>query len=168
MRRAIVYLRVPTTRNGAPEEEPIYWDQKKEQKLWRLVRESDRDLDWPALAEQFGVPLTYLQQQAAWLYEKEMRLLQRKMAQIQVQSAKSALNPPAPNSFGSRPGTGSNADPRSSPPLLQSPDSLPSTNVRARRLLSATKDASEEDERCESLGAFLPDDGDDENEPGHT
>lgn len=83
MPRAVVYLRVPQPRNGRRNPPVVQWSTAKERELWSLLGTSS-DVDWRSLASHFGVSVIYLLQQAAWLYEKELKLLRQKMSQINV------------------------------------------------------------------------------------
>ncbi|KAG8534136.1 uncharacterized protein KY384_000980 [Bacidia gigantensis] len=77
----------------------VTWDAEKDQKLWDVLARSSakaQDLDWNALAEKFDVTLSFLSQQAAWLYE-------RQLAQVRAQLRK--VN--KPSSTGTSPTPGS-------------------------------------------------------------
>lgn len=86
MKRA-VYIKIPVNRAGFVNPVNVNWSEEKEQRLWKVLSKSKRsEVDWNSLSEQFGVSVSFLQQQAYWLYEHELEQLKSEI-QKGVQSA---------------------------------------------------------------------------------
>lgn len=82
MPRVVVYLRFPRNRNGFRDPAPVEWDAKKEKELWGMLKGTSTDLEWHKLAKHFDVSVVYILQQAAWLYEKELSLLRKRISRL--------------------------------------------------------------------------------------
>jgi len=125
--RAVVYLRFPRNRDGVADPPPVHWNAAKERELWALLRATSTDLEWRRLAEHFDVPVVHILQQAAWLYEKELGSLRRRMSRI------------APSRAGTvAPGTGTRAGFRAGTPSGTGSGSLPGAHGNLPRTMSGT------------------------------
>ncbi|OQE29533.1 hypothetical protein PENSTE_c002G01536 [Penicillium steckii] len=96
----VVLVRLPFPRGDFQDPLSVDWDARKERALWDLISRPSKDgLDWNELSEKFGVTLPFLQQQVAWLYERQLtqaRAQMRKAPQhLQLHSNSSS---PAPGS----------------------------------------------------------------------
>lgn len=62
----------------------VSWDIAKDRQLWKIVSKAtdSRDLDWADLSERFQVPLQFLLQQAAWLYERHFAQMKAQMKKL--------------------------------------------------------------------------------------
>jgi hypothetical protein len=70
-------IRLPFPRGAFVDPPQVEWDEDKDKKLWRLIAakpgSSGQGIDWAAQADDFGVSEAFLMQQAAWLYERQLR-----------------------------------------------------------------------------------------------
>lgn len=67
-----VVIRIPTKRpKGFAEPPSIVWTDEMEHKLWQYM--SQKKTDWTAIAEQLGVPTSYIVRHAAFIYETQLR-----------------------------------------------------------------------------------------------
>lgn len=82
MPRIVVYLRFPRNRNGFNDPVPVEWDAGKEKELWAMLKDTITDLEWHNLAKHFDVSVVYILQQAAWLYEKELSILRKRISRL--------------------------------------------------------------------------------------
>ena len=87
--RYTVFLRFPFPRNGFHDPPPVDWDATKDKALWKVISKvsSSGDVQWEEIAARFDVDLSFLLQQAAWLYE-------RHFAGMKAQMQKLAAGPP--------------------------------------------------------------------------
>lgn len=148
-----MYVRFPYPRGGLEDPPIVNWDEDKERELWALLKAPSNKVEWAALAKKFDAPVVYILQQAAWLYEKELKTLRHRMTQIRTQVT-SESNQPSRQS--------------SAPPIdyettevSRSLDSLSSEEMTpARRLMSASQmpdvNQSNESSLDESTEAFVP------------
>lgn len=97
MPRTVVYLRFDRPRNGFVDPKPVDWSNRKENELRAILRDTSGNLDWEKIAQHFNVPTSYVLQQAAWLYEKELHLVKRRMSQF---AQGSHLEPRGPRGSG--------------------------------------------------------------------
>lgn len=71
-----IYLKIPVNRNGFQDPPKIQWSSSKESELWEVITTSKRnEIDWNKLSLKFQVPVTFLQQQAYWIYERQLEQL---------------------------------------------------------------------------------------------
>ncbi|KAK6429345.1 hypothetical protein LTR95_014506 [Oleoguttula sp. CCFEE 5521] len=77
-------LRCPFPRNGFQDPEPVSWDGTKDKALWKIISKTSnsKDIDWEATAERFEVDLSFLMQQAAWLYEQHFEGMKTQMRRL--------------------------------------------------------------------------------------
>jgi hypothetical protein len=70
-------IRLPFPRGAFIDPPQVEWDEDKDKKLWRLIAakpgSGGQGIDWAAQADDFGVTEAFLMQQAAWLYERQLR-----------------------------------------------------------------------------------------------
>lgn len=158
MPRAVVYLRLPHPRNGRKNPPVVQWSTAKERELWAMLR-SSTDVDWRSLASHFGVSVVYVLQQAAWLYEKELKLLRKKMSQINVVTDvdETSAQRPSPTTMHD---SGRSRDIASL--------SSSSSHTRSRPLLSTSRHIDSEESLSSlsmrsSFEGFLPQQWDDSN-----
>ncbi|TQS36295.1 hypothetical protein Golomagni_03260 [Golovinomyces magnicellulatus] len=76
-----VFIRLPFPRGGFVDPPPVDWNAAKDKQLLKILSNTSRksDIDWNKLASKFEVPLTFLLQQTACLYELK---IQQMKAQI--------------------------------------------------------------------------------------
>lgn len=94
-----VFIRLPFPRNGFEDPPPVDWTSTKDRQLWKLISSASnsKDLDWEAMSERFDVPLAFLLQQAAWLYERHFEGMRAQMKRLgAASSATSAAPSPRP------------------------------------------------------------------------
>ncbi|CCH40489.1 Zinc finger and BTB domain-containing protein 20 [Wickerhamomyces ciferrii] len=91
-----VYIKIPRNRDGFVDPPSIRWSEDKERKLWKVLSKSKRN-DLDCESEQFGVPISFLQQQAYWLYESELEQLKNEMQRGQT-AGTSSKEPSPPKS----------------------------------------------------------------------
>lgn len=118
------------------------WDQASEERLWKLLKESSTEIDWTEVAARFNVSVLYILQQAAWLYEKELRLLRERMTLIN-------LPKPTPH-----------VTPQKLEQPLQAAGSLSSNSLHEadfsnRRLLSQSRFADSDSDSASSMEGFV-------------
>ena len=83
------------------------WNSTKDRQLWKLLSSASnsKDLDWEAMSERFDVPLSFLLQQAAWLYERHFEGMRAQMKRLGAGA--SAAPSPRPEQQGEGSGMGS-------------------------------------------------------------
>lgn len=79
-----VFVRLPFQRNGFEDPLPVNWNSTKDRQLWKLISSASnsKDLDWESMSERFDVPLSFLLQQAAWLYERHFEGMRAQMKRL--------------------------------------------------------------------------------------
>ncbi|KAF2723596.1 hypothetical protein K431DRAFT_301504 [Polychaeton citri CBS 116435] len=79
-----VVVRLPFKRGDFQDPPPIDWDTGKDKALWKLISRTSnsRDLNWDDIAARFDVDLTFLLQQAAWLYERHFASMKAQMRKV--------------------------------------------------------------------------------------
>jgi len=93
-----VFIRLPFNRGDFVDPPPVAWSATKERALWDIISRQPKgnEIDWHALAEKFQVSQTFLLQQAAWLYERQLSQVRAQMRR--VGNRQSATPSPAPGS----------------------------------------------------------------------
>ncbi|CAI7590626.1 unnamed protein product [Penicillium manginii] len=93
-----VLIRLPFPRGDFHDPPSVDWDAKKERALWDLISRPSKDgLDCES--ERFGVTLQFLQQQVAWLYERQLTQARAQMRKAPQQLQSHSNSPsPAPGS----------------------------------------------------------------------
>lgn len=114
-KRMVVYLRFPFTRNGFQDPPSTDWDSSKEKALWEYLSKSssEKEVDWEYLANKFNVPVAFILQQAAYLYEKELELVRAQMQRVKLGSPGA---PPVNNSKGAASGSDDSSNAPPDPP----------------------------------------------------
>ncbi|KAK3710221.1 hypothetical protein LTR37_010442 [Vermiconidia calcicola] len=85
-----VFIRLPFQRGDFQDPPQVQWDSTKDKALWKAVSAistSKQDPDWDAISLRFNVPLPFLLQQAAWLYERHLEGMRKQMAKLGVAGA---------------------------------------------------------------------------------
>lgn len=90
-----VIIRLPFPRNSFEDPPPVEWDAAKDRALWKLISKASnsRDLDWEEIAGRFDVGLSFLLQQAAWLYERHFEGMRKQMLKLGSQAPSQAPSP---------------------------------------------------------------------------
>ncbi|RKF65133.1 Autophagy-related protein 29 [Erysiphe neolycopersici] len=80
----IVFIRVPFPRGSFVDPPFVDWDASKDKNLWKILSNTSKnsDIDWNKLATKFDVPLTFLLQQIACLYERQMQQVQAQIRKV--------------------------------------------------------------------------------------
>ncbi|POS83394.1 hypothetical protein EPUL_003074 [Erysiphe pulchra] len=80
----IVFIRVPFPRGSFVDPPFVDWDASKDKHLWKILSNTSKnsDIDWNKLATKFDVPLTFLLQQIACLYERQMQQVQAQIRKV--------------------------------------------------------------------------------------
>ncbi|OKL62775.1 hypothetical protein UA08_01855 [Talaromyces atroroseus] len=100
-----VFVRLPFPRGDFIDPPPANWDAVKDRALWGILSRPSKgdDIDWKAIADDFNVTLSFLLQQAAWLYDRQLSQVRAQMRK--VGNTQSQFPPPAPG-LGSVSGSG--------------------------------------------------------------
>ncbi|MCJ1473488.1 hypothetical protein MMC13_002139 [Lambiella insularis] len=124
-----VFVRVPFPRDDFVDPPAVQWNASKDQALWKILSSSSRDteIDWNILADRFEVTLSFLLQQAAWLYEKQLFQVREQLRKVNKPT--SARSSPAPDSISGSTNAGGYAMRRGGSGGSRVPSSL---SVRAR------------------------------------
>ena len=79
-----VFIRLPFCRGEFEDPPPVRWDSAKDKQLWKLISNSSNssNLDWQSMSTRFDVPLAFLLQQAAWLYERHFEGMRAQMKKL--------------------------------------------------------------------------------------
>ncbi|CCU76921.1 Autophagy-related protein 29 [Blumeria hordei DH14] len=82
----IVFIRLPFPRKDFVDPPPVDWDAVKDKQLWKIISNASKvsAIDWNELAAEFRVPLPFLLQQVAWLYERQMQQVQAQMRKARL------------------------------------------------------------------------------------
>ncbi|KAK5197538.1 hypothetical protein LTR96_000121 [Exophiala xenobiotica] len=93
-----VFIRLPFNRGEFVDPPPVAWSAVKESALWNIISRQAKgnEIDWRSLSEQFEVSQSFLLQQAAWLYERQLSQVRAQMRR--VGSRQSATPSPIPGS----------------------------------------------------------------------
>ncbi|CRG82795.1 Autophagy-related protein 29 [Talaromyces islandicus] len=91
-----VFVRLPFPRGDFIDPPPPDWNPVKDRALWEILSRPAKgdDIDWKAIADEFNVTLSFLLQQAAWLYDRQLsqvRAQMRKVGNTQAASPSPAL-----------------------------------------------------------------------------
>ncbi|KAI1607932.1 hypothetical protein EDD37DRAFT_7048 [Exophiala viscosa] len=154
-----VFIRLPFNRGDFIDPPPVAWSAAKESALWNIISRQAKgnEPDWRALSEQFEVSQSFLLQQAAWLYERQLSQVRAQMRR--VGSRQSATPSPIPGSATAsmvggqamkRAGSGGSRVPSRlstqalGSPVIASGDSTPNTpaNKRSSMTFRSTSGAS--------------------------
>ena len=98
-----VFIRLPFNRADFVDPPPVSWSAAKERALWEVISRQGQgkgnEIDWSALAVQFEVTQSFILQQAAWLYERQLSQVRAQLRK--VGNRQSATPSPAPSSVNS-------------------------------------------------------------------
>ncbi|KAI6245543.1 Autophagy-related protein 29 [Erysiphe necator] len=80
----IVFIRVPFPRSDFVDPPFVDWDAAKDKQLWKILSNTSKNsnIDWNKLAMKFDVPLTFLLQQIACLYEQQMQQVKAQIRKV--------------------------------------------------------------------------------------
>ncbi len=96
-----VFIRLPFDRGDFVDPRPVAWSAAKERALWDIISRQGQgkgnEIDWHALAIQFEVTQSFILQQAAWLYERQLSHVRAQLKR--VSNRQSATPSPAPGSM---------------------------------------------------------------------
>lgn len=88
-----VFVRLPFPRNDFQDPPLVDWDAAKDEELWKIISASSgKELNWKEMSLDFQVPLPFLLQQAAWLYERRFESMKAQMKRFGV-SGMASPNP---------------------------------------------------------------------------
>jgi hypothetical protein len=89
-----LFIRLPFRRGDFQDPPPISWDAARDRQLWKCISSgTSKDLNWEALSEKFDVPLTFLLQQAAWLYERHFEGMKKGMMKLGAGAGSGVASP---------------------------------------------------------------------------
>lgn len=95
-----VFVKLPFNRGDFIDPPPVAWSAAKERALWDFISRQGQgkgnEIDWNALAAQFEVTQSFLLQQAAWLYERQLSQVRAQLKKVGTRQ--SATASPAPGS----------------------------------------------------------------------
>src|SRR5271170_4602251 len=93
-----VFIRLPFERGNFVDPPPVSWSAAKERKLWNVISKQAKgnDIDWTGLSQNLEVTQSFLLQQAAWLYERQLSQVRAQMKKVGARA--SATPSPAPGS----------------------------------------------------------------------
>lgn len=76
-----VFIRLPFPRDDFRDPPQVQWDASRDQQLWKYISKASQSkaLNWEQLSSKFNVPLPFLLQQAAWLYERHFEGVKAQM-----------------------------------------------------------------------------------------
>ncbi|CAL8576467.1 hypothetical protein XPA_002348 [Xanthoria parietina] len=119
-----VFIRLPFPRGDFVDPPPVKWDSSKDQTLWDILSRTSkgREIDWHALAGQFDVDLSFLLQQAAWLYEQQLSQVKAQLRKVSKPSL--TTQSPTPSSAAGSGVAGGHAMARTSSGGSRVPSSL--------------------------------------------
>jgi Atg29 N-terminal domain len=93
-----VFIRLPFERGNFVDPPPVSWSAAKERTLWNVIsrQAKENDIDWTGLSQNLEVTQSFLLQQAAWLYERQLSQVRAQMRKVGARA--SATPSPAPGS----------------------------------------------------------------------
>jgi hypothetical protein len=79
-----VFVRLPFNRGDFIDPPPVSWSAAKETALWSILSRQAKgnEVDWHSLSEKFEVSQSFLLQQAAWLYERQLSQVRAQMRRV--------------------------------------------------------------------------------------
>ena len=89
------FVRLPFPRASFEEPPLVDWDAVKDKQLWKLISKApnSNELNWEQMAEKFGVGLSFLLMQAAWLYERHFEGMKKQMMRLGGSGASGTSSP---------------------------------------------------------------------------
>ncbi|KAL9039093.1 MAG: hypothetical protein Q9214_005016 [Letrouitia sp. 1 TL-2023] len=91
-----VFIRLPFPRGDFVDPPPVKWDAAKDQRLWDLLSRASKGHEIDCEADQFDVDISFLLQQASWLYERQLSQVKAQLRKVNRRS--SVGNSPTPGS----------------------------------------------------------------------
>ncbi|CAK3777172.1 Hypothetical predicted protein [Lecanosticta acicola] len=77
-----VFIRLPFKRGEFQDPPPVEWDATKDRRLWKLISSGKGELNWEGLSQDFGVELSFLLMQAAWLNERHVDRIRKQVGRL--------------------------------------------------------------------------------------
>ncbi|KFY47221.1 hypothetical protein V494_00101 [Pseudogymnoascus sp. VKM F-4513 (FW-928)] len=79
-----VIVRVPFPRDNFVDPPPVAWDASKDRSLWKILSKTPRnsEMNWNTLAESYDVSLSFLLQQAAYLYDRQFSQVRAQLRKV--------------------------------------------------------------------------------------
>ncbi|KAI0993573.1 hypothetical protein K3495_g14611 [Podosphaera aphanis] len=87
----IVFIRLPFPRGDFVDPPFVDWNASKDKQLWKVVSNASTNSDLDCSASKFNVPLSFLLQQVAWLYEQQMQQVQAQIRKVRVAVASTGI-----------------------------------------------------------------------------
>ncbi|OBT81530.1 hypothetical protein VE02_09552 [Pseudogymnoascus sp. 03VT05] len=79
-----VIVRVPFPRYNFVDPPPVAWDASKDRSLWKILSKTlkNNEMNWNTLAESYDVSLSFLLQQAAYLYDRQFSQVRAQLRKV--------------------------------------------------------------------------------------
>ncbi|KAI9485585.1 MAG: hypothetical protein EXX96DRAFT_545694 [Benjaminiella poitrasii] len=127
-----VVIRLPFKRPERFVDPPsIVWTDEMEHKLWQYM--SQKNTDWNVIAEQLGVPTSFVVRHAAFIYETQLRGIHQQLRQKGTNASINRTNTKSPTPSKSRP-----TSIRYSNSLQQPPEQTSSNNISQETITQKT------------------------------
>lgn len=80
----------------------MFWDAAKDRSLWKVLLKTPKnsEMDWNDLANKYEVPLTFLLQQAAYLYDRQFSQVRAQLRRVGASKSSTASPIPGTESGG--------------------------------------------------------------------
>lgn len=88
-----VIVRCPFPRGDFADPPQVDWDVDKDRRLWGIIANNPKIDNWDELAQEFDVPLPFMLQQAAWLYQRHMDSVREQIRKVGASSNASTPTP---------------------------------------------------------------------------
>jgi len=88
-----VIIRCPFLRGGFVDPPQVDWDVEKDRRLWGIIATNPKLDNWEDLAHDFDVPLSFMLQQAAWLYQRHIDSVREQIRKVGASSNTSTPTP---------------------------------------------------------------------------
>ena len=88
-----VIIRCPFPRGDFVDPQQVDWDVEKDRRLWGIIATNPKLDNWEELANDFDVPLSFMLQQAAWLYQRHIDSVREQMRKVGASSNASTPTP---------------------------------------------------------------------------
>jgi Atg29 N-terminal domain len=91
-------VRLPFPRGAFEDPPQVDWNADKDRKLWRIIANTPKigDLNWEEVANDLGVELNFVLQQAAWLYQRHMDNVREQMRKVGASTTAGGSGAPTP------------------------------------------------------------------------
>ncbi|GAB7351862.1 hypothetical protein MBLNU459_g2416t1 [Dothideomycetes sp. NU459] len=86
-------IRLPFPRNDFVDPPQVDWNSSKDRSLWKVISKASnsKELNWEELSARFDVSLSFLLQQAAWLYERHFAQMRAQMKKLSPSTSSSPI-----------------------------------------------------------------------------